>query len=768
LESSPEENCDQKQEQITFILHLDSFYQQLPELEDFNPDRATSSLWTVFNNLRTILQASLSRFKSQQIIVIHRGDGNFGRRVSKKTDAQSTFKFSYISALSGMLKSISSEYQSCLATIVDVDSKLFETDKTSIFLRHILSLKEPAQEYSIDQLGLQVHTLIPFAPTQSSNDQLVCSFRPNCLLSIGGARGIAVSALEKLGSKQTCLIIAGRSDLFLPEWYDSSLSTSELRSRLIQIYRAAQKTFTPALIEKELRKVLSSAEAISSIDRLSKIYSSVKYVQVDLFNPNSQDIILNFLNQHELQVDSILNVAGVIDDSLVSNKTQDSFERVMLIKLNSLKLTFKLIESYRVSTVVNFASIAGKTGNLGQSDYASANELINAGSWLASSVHPEVKIYSINWGPWASVGMATKEVNEAFAARGIIPIPLDEGAKTIASLFTHDLSLPIEVTTGIYDTSMFSQSDFNIREFSHNYPYLGSHSLCITSSVEGAIQFDEYKFWVDPLELPYLSSHKKFNRPVLPAAASCAFTAEAFHKFKNKESAASSGSVLRIMTEVLSGIVFDDNNPKELVFSASTTDDKNSISCTLKSPYSKRISYRTTAANIPTPEMKESLSLSIASTQTRKSNCKEIAQEHCYKNYLFHDGVFEVISGLSTLFPESNTIISSLESKGADKILGRSELIEGYLDPSLLDGLLQMGLILLRELYQTSALPNRLVVDIYAKPLPGQKYLATGHIIEVNEKSNRLFYEGIILSEDGSPLLCLSEAEMTHSKSMLD
>ena len=158
----------------------------------------------------------------------------------------------------------------------------------------------------------------------------------------------------------------------------------------------------------------------------------------------------------------------------------------------------------------------------------------------------------------------------------------------------------------------------------------------------------------------------------------------------------------------------------------------------------------------------------VLSTQTRQSNCKEIAREHCYKNYLFHDGVFEVISGLSTLFPESNTIVSSLESKGADKILGRSELIEGYLDPSLLDGLLQMGLILLRELYQTSALPNRLVVDIYAKPLPGQKYLATGHIIEVNEKSNRLFYEGIILSEDGSPLLCLSEAEMTHSKSMLD
>ena len=140
----------------------------------------------------------------------------------------------------------------------------------------------------------------------------------------------------------------------------------------------------------------------------------------------------------------------------------------------------------------------------------------------------------------------------------------------------------------------------------------------------------------------------------------------------------------------------------------------------------------------------------------------------CYNKYLFHDGVFSVINGPSMILRNSEIILSTLKSHGTSKLLGVTQSVEGFLDPSLLDGLLQMGLVVLRELYQTSALPNRLVVDIYSAPVAGRKYIASGRIIEVNNLTSKLYYEGIIASEDGSPLLCLSHAEMTHSASMID
>ena len=118
--------------------------------------------------------------------------------------------------------------------------------------------------------------------------------------------------------------------------------------------------------------------------------------------------------------------------------------------------------------------------------------------------------------------------------------------------------------------------------------------------------------------------------------------------------------------------------------------------------------------------------------------------------------------------PDSNIILSTLESHGTSKLLGIAQSVEGFFDPSLLDGLLQMGLVILRELYQTSALPNRLVVDIYEAPVAGRKYIASGRVFEVNSLTNKVYYEGIITSEDGIPLLCISHSEMTHSASMIE
>jgi hypothetical protein len=452
---------------------------------------------------------------------------------------------------------------------------------------------------------------------------------------------------------------------------------------------------------------------------------------------------------------------------LVAKKNRESFERVLLVKLNALKLTFQLIESHPVVRLLNFASIAGKTGNFGQSDYASANELINAGSWLSARSYPGLKVNSINWGPWASAGMATKEVNEAFSAKGIIPIPLDAGAECIASLLTTDCILPLEVTTGLYDSSKFTRSDHDIESISKNYPFLGSHALSLSTTSKDDCDSQVYKFWLDPNSLPYLKSHCKFGRPVMPAAASCVFALEAYQRVNNSKSLQLSDSIIRVSTEVLSGIVFDNSEPRELLFEVARGVDR-SFECSLKHINSQRLSYRTQVQEISKPELSNGLLSALSSGLSDQDGSIIIDQAEIYDKYLFHDGVFTVINSPSIILPDSNIILSTLESHGTSKLLGIAQSVEGFFDPSLLDGLLQMGLVILRELYQTSALPNRLVVDIYEAPVAGRKYIASGRVFEVNSLTNKVYYEGIITSEDGIPLLCVSHSEMTHSASMIE
>jgi short-subunit dehydrogenase len=750
-------------------LHLDHFGQKLTSLADFEPSNAVSSLWTAFDNIRNLLSSFIIPGNDYRLVFLNHGQGDFGRRSASNTPSSfPAFFLNYVSALSGMLKSITSEFPSVKPTVVDISDSVLLSDSTQSYLDFILSLDEPEKEYSINEEGLHVHTMIPCQPSSTTLEgALLPVSYPSCILAIGGARGIAVPVLEQLGSRNASLVVTGRSDINLPQWYSPGSTLPQIRSELIKMHRDSSETFTPASIEKEVRRISSSVEAISTLDRLSDLYASVVYIKVDLLDSNSHASVISELNAKGLRVDTIINVAGIIEDSLVSKKKPDSFNRVLSTKMNSLKLAFQVLEEHPVTNVVNYASIAGKTGNYGQADYSAANELLNAGSWLSALLHPGLKVTSFNWGPWASSGMATQEVNDAFAERGIIPIPLQVGAQSVVSILTNQSELPHEVTSGLYDSTKFTQSNFDIQRLSESYPFLGQHSVSTTSSTEHGRLKETYKFYLDPHSLPYISSHRKFGQPVLPAASSCTFALEAYQRHLGSSALSLGRSALRVTTDVLSGIVFSDFTPRQLLFEANVADNQ-LFTCSLRDHRSKRYSYRTQVEQVPHPDISSKLLSSLSRSSNDGQPPLSVSQSDAYDRYLFHDGVMTVISGTSLIFQDTEVIVSTLQSHGTRGLLGVDSAAEGFLDPSLLDGLLQMGLIILRDLYQTSALPNRLVVDVYAAPVHGKQYLATGRILEVNAVTSKAYYEGLITSEDGTPLLCLSYAEMTHSPSMID
>jgi hypothetical protein len=81
-----------------------------------------------------------------------------------------------------------------------------------------------------------------------------------------------------------------------------------------------------------------------------------------------------------------------------------------------------------------FGSIAAAYGNRGQSDYAAANDALDAMGtrWSQATGH---RALTVHWGPWAPVGahggMVTPELTAEYARRGIGLIDPEEGALSL-------------------------------------------------------------------------------------------------------------------------------------------------------------------------------------------------------------------------------------------------------------------------------------------------------------------------------------------------
>jgi hypothetical protein len=83
-----------------------------------------------------------------------------------------------------------------------------------------------------------------------------------------------------------------------------------------------------------------------------------------------------------------------------------------------------------VQFVTFFSSIVAVFGNRGQIDYAAANDALDhIARWLNRRIAG--RAFSINWGPWKSMGMVSPELEREYAKRGVGLIDPNEGVEVL-------------------------------------------------------------------------------------------------------------------------------------------------------------------------------------------------------------------------------------------------------------------------------------------------------------------------------------------------
>ncbi len=251
----------------------------------------------------------------------------------------------------------------------------------------------------------------------------------------GGAKGITAECTIKLAQHQPCkFILLGRSEVLEtePDFADDCLEESALKKRIMENLLAQGEKPTPMSVQKIYHQIAASREIKKTLAAIHQTGAQAEYIRVDVTDQLTLKEKLVAAVKRTGSITGIIHGAGNLADKLIEKKTEQDFEKVYNAKVQGLENLLSCVNINQIQHLVLFSSVTGFYGNIGQSDYAIANEILNKSAHLIKQYNPQCHVVAINWGAWDS-GMMTSELKKAFTERGIKIIPVEGGTQMLVN-----------------------------------------------------------------------------------------------------------------------------------------------------------------------------------------------------------------------------------------------------------------------------------------------------------------------------------------------
>jgi NAD(P)-dependent dehydrogenase (short-subunit alcohol dehydrogenase family) len=362
------------------------------------------------------------------------------------------------------------------------------------------------------------------------------------VLVSGGARGITAQCVIKLAERAHCkFILLGRSSAegTEPTGAEQIQDEAALKQLIMQDLKAKGEKPTLQMVQRAFRAIQTRREIKETLEAIKNAGGQAEYLRVDITNRAEMLEKLAAPVKRLGAVNGIIHGAGNLADKLIEKKSVEDYESVFSAKIDGLENLLASVPIAQLDFLVLFSSIVGFYGNVGQADYAMANEILNKTAHRLQNKNPKCQIISIGWGPWDS-GMVTPELKKAFEERNVRVIPADAGASILV-----DQLLPTQSITQVI------VGDAPPRPDDQPTPQLRQYEIHRKLSLA---------------ENPFLMDHRIGDNPVLPATCAATWVAttceqlypnHTFHVLENYK--------------VLKGIVFDENLADEYVLDLKET-----------------------------------------------------------------------------------------------------------------------------------------------------------------------------------------------------
>ncbi|HEY7819801.1 MAG TPA: SDR family NAD(P)-dependent oxidoreductase, partial [Vicinamibacteria bacterium] len=352
-------------------------------------------------------------------------------------------------AILGLLKTLVREWPDLRVKAVDLDAAEAVEILAGRLLAELAGGNEPLE---VGYDGSRRLTLRPKpAPVDLESEASLSPDESWVILVTGGARGITAEVAIDLAERyRPTLILVGRSPLPEgPEAEDTAALPADhsLKSALIEKMRRDGEPATPASVGERFVRLCQDREIRSNLAAMRRAGARVHYYQAEVRDERAFGSVIEEIYESFGRLDGVIHGAGVIEDKLIKDKALDSFDRVFDTKVDSAFILSRKLDAKSLRFLVFFSSVSGRFGNRGQADYAAANEVLNKMAVYLDRLWP-ARVVSVNWGPWATGGMVSPEVQRQFARQGVRLIPASVGRRRLNEEIRYGRKGEVEVIIG--------------------------------------------------------------------------------------------------------------------------------------------------------------------------------------------------------------------------------------------------------------------------------------------------------------------------------
>jgi len=508
------------------------------------------------------------------------------------------------------------------------------------------------------------------------------------VLVSGGARGITAQCVVKLAEAARCkFILLGRSAVIdLPDYARNGYVEADLKRIIMEDLLAKGEKPLPTKVNSIFHSIQASKEITHTLEAVRQAGGQAEYLSVDITDVGALKNGLAEITARLGAVTGVIHGAGSLADKLIEKKTEQDFERVYSPKITGLENILSCVPVSQLDFLVLFSSIVGFYGNVGQADYAIANEILNKTAHRIKNLYPDLHVISIDWGPWEA-GMVTPELKKMFEERNIKVIPVEVGARMLVEALIPSRHDAVQLVVGQPPLHPAGEMDTELRQY----------------QIKRRLKLEAN---------PFLFDHRIGERPVLPATCAAAWiinTCEQLYpgfRFFSLE-----------QFKVLKGIVFDENLAKEHVLDLAEVSKSSAGEVTFEAKiwstndqgrifyhYSLRVTLVRAVMDAPIEPL------------PKVERPKIILGQSLYQNgTLFHGPSFQGVQRVQHVGHDRLVMQVSLPKVNAN-IQGQFPVQTG--NPYIYDAIVQCLLIWSQEYYQAPCLPSRLDRFIQYRPIP--------------------------------------------------
>lgn len=334
----------------------------------------------------------------------------------------------WFGGLSGLVKTAALEWPRAHLRAIDIERGTRSPEVLADLLVKELLEGGSETEIALSSTGVRLRLESHPEPATPGPGALV----PDGVVVVsGGARGVTAAFVVALVEKQSCrLVLLGRSPLSPePLECEGAHTEAEVKKALLAMAKARAEALSLKDLGRRAQDVIAGREIQATMRAVAIAGGEARYEQVDITDAAATQVCLDRVRNEWGPIHALVHAAGVIADKQIAEKTDEQFDRVFNTKVVGLQVLLDATSADPLRSILLFSSVAARVGNVGQADYAMANEVLNkVAAWESLRRGGAALVRSLGFGPWDG-GMVTPSLRHHFQERGIRLIPLNSGAR---------------------------------------------------------------------------------------------------------------------------------------------------------------------------------------------------------------------------------------------------------------------------------------------------------------------------------------------------